>query len=452
MTASEIGRWRLPLWLELSGAILIALIASNAVTFAFMEYERSREIRSERLSAIEDRLSALTGLLLRLPAHERDDLLRVASVRRERVSIGRTPRVAANAERDSEAEARLRAALGDLPVAEVRVAKRGAADTSLPGMSVRRRAGFERLSVAISLGPGQWLNAEFVWPQGSSLLPALLLSVGVASLTLLVVAIWLAYRFSGPLQRLSEASAEMAQGKAVAAVPETGPFALRNAAHAFNIMSRRLMATLENQRVLLASIAHDLRTPITSMRIKSEFIEDAELKERMRLSLDELQATTEAALEAARTGMGEERSREVDVAALVESMCADLADMGGEVTFAEGAAAKAACRPNEIRRAARNLVENAQRYGTRARVAVKAEGARVAIVVDDDEPGLKAEEVERVFEPFVRLESSRSRDTGGLGLGLTLARAIARGHGGDIVLENRAGGGLRATLTLMRER
>lgn len=441
--------WRVPLWLELSVAILVALIASNAVTFVIVEYQRSLEIRSERLIAIENRLSALVGLLSRLPESERGELLKVASVRRERVSIGAKPRVGGDAPRDAEAETRLRTVLGPLAEGEVRVAKRGGPDISFFGP--RPRVGLERLSVAIKLDDGKWLNAEFVWPQGSSLLPGLMLSAGVASLALLAVAIWLAYRFSGPLQRLSEASAEMAQGKAVAPVPETGPFALRRAAHAFNIMSRRLMATLENQRVLLASIAHDLRTPITSLKIKSEFIEDAELKERMNASLDELQATTEAALEAARTGMGEERSREVDVAALVESMCADLADMGGDVTFAEGAAVKSVCRPNEIRRAVRNLVENALRYGTRARVAVRAADARIAITIEDDGPGLKTEEIERVFDPFVRLESSRSRDTGGLGLGLTLARAIARGHGGDIALENRAGGGLRATLTLMRE-
>jgi signal transduction histidine kinase len=280
-------------------------------------------------------------------------------------------------------------------------------------------------------------------------LPALLLSVAVASIALVAVAVWLAYRFSGPLQRLSAASVEMAQGRAVAPVPETGPYALRHAAQSFNAMSRRLMAMFDNQRVLLGSIAHDLRTPITALKIKSEFIADAELRERMRVSLDELQAMTEAALEAARTGMSEELSREVDVAALVESVCADLADMGGPVAFAEGTAVKALCRPNEIRRAARNLIENAMRYGLRARVAVRDEGARIGIVVDDDGPGLKPEEIERVFDPFVRLESSRSSETGGLGLGLTLARAIARGHGGDIVLENREGGGLRATLTMV---
>jgi signal transduction histidine kinase len=439
-------RWRAPLWLELSAAVLIALLASNAVTFVLVEYQRSQEIRSERLTAIENRLTALAGLITRLPEAEREDLLKVASVRRERVSIGTRPRVGKDVPRDAEAEARLRTEMAALNVSDVRVAKRGSPDFTLFGP--RPRVGLERLSVAIALTDGKWLNAEFVWPQGSSMLPGLVLSGGVASLALIAVSVWLAYRFSTPLQRLSEASTAMARGRTVAPVPETGPAVLRNAAHAFNTMSRRLMATLENQRVLLASIAHDLRTPITSLRIKSEFIEDADLREKMTESLDELQTTTEAALEAARTGMGEEPSREVDVSALIESMCADLSDMGGDVTFEEGASVRAMCRPNEIKRAARNLVQNALRYGQRARVSVRAADGVVSIVVDDDGPGLKPEEIEKVFDPFVRLESSRSRDTGGLGLGLTLARAMARGHGGDITLANRTGGGLRATLTL----
>lgn len=439
--------FRAPLWLELSAVILVALIASNALTFAIVEGDRGRVIRAERLTAIEERLTAVARLIVRLPESERADILKIASVRRERVSLGTRPRVAADAERDGEAEARVGAALADLRITDVRIAKRGAPD---PFGRERRRGGYERLSVAIAIGPGTWLNAEFVWPPGASLLWPLLLSLGVASLALIAVAVWLAYRFAGPLQRLSEASSAMAEGKRVTPVPETGPFVLRTASAAFNTMSRRLMATLENQRVLLASIAHDLRTPITSLKIKSEFIEDAELRARMGESLDELQAMTEAALDAARTGLGEEPAREVDVAALVESMCADLADMGGAVTFTEGAAVRALCRPNEVKRAARNLVQNALRYGERARVSVGVDGGVVAIVVDDDGPGLTAEQIERVFEPFVRGETSRSRETGGMGLGLTLARAIARGHGGDVTLVNRDGGGLRATMTLTR--
>lgn len=436
--------WRIPLWLELSAAVLLALIASNAVTFAIAEYQRAAEIKAERLNAMQDRLGALMGLLARLPEAEHASLFKVASVRRERVSTSDIPRVAANAERDPAAEARLKAALGNLVTGDVRVAKRGTPDI-LPFMP-KKRAGIERLSVAIALPQERWLNAEFFWPEGANLLPGLLLSAAVASLALLIVAIWLAYRFSRPLQRLSEASARMAHGQAVAPIPESGPHVLKTAAHAFNVMSHRLMAMLENQRTLLGSIAHDLRTPITSLKLKSEFIEDPAVRQGMQASLDELHAMTEAALDAARTGLGEEPLREVDVAALVESVCADLSDIGGDVTFAHTDAVSARCRPNELKRAARNVIENAVKYGTRAKVSVVKAANAVAIQVDDEGPGLAPGAAERLFEPFVRGDTARGE--GGLGLGLTLARAVARAHNGDLTLANRDGGGARAILSI----
>lgn len=436
--------WRVPLWLELSAAVLLALIVSNAVTFAIAEYQRAVEIRAERQDAIQNRLSALMGLLARLPESEHERLFKVASVRRERVSIGAIPRVAAGAERDAGAETKLKAALAGLAAGEVRVAKRGSPDI-WPFMP-KKRAGIERLSAAVALGPGRWLNAEFFWPEGANLLPGLLLSAAVASLALIVVAVWLAFRFSRPLQRLSEASARMAQGQTVAPIPESGPAVLKTAAQSFNAMSRRLMTMLDNQRTLLGSIAHDLRTPITSLKLKTEFIDDAAVRGGMQASLDELQAMTEAAIDAARTGLGEEAIRNVDVAALIESVCADLSDTGRDIAFMAVQTANAPCRPNALKRAARNIIENAVKYGVRAKVSVATAGDRVTILVDDEGPGLPQGAPDTLFEPFVRGDTARGKS--GLGLGLTLARAVARAHDGDLTLANRAGGGVRATLTI----
>jgi len=433
---------RIPLWLELSAAILIALIVSNAITVAIIAAKRNAETRNERLSTLENRIGGVAALLQQLPASEHDKLLKVASMQGERISISTRPKVGVDADRDTAAENRLRKSLA--LEADIRIAKRGAPALNLFGPRSR-----ERLALTIALGPDEFLNAEFAWPPGASLLPELIFASLVAALALLIVALWLSYRFSRPLQRLSLASEKMTDGKAVDPIPETGPQLLRNAARAFNAMSQRLMATLQNQRTLLASIGHDLRTPITSLMIKSEFIADADLKERMRVSLEELQSTTEAALEAAHMGMGEERPREVDVAALVESMCADLSDLGGEITFIESPSLSAVCRPNDIRRASRNLVENALRYGTSARVAVAGDGnGSITITVDDDGPGLKPDEIPRVFDPFVRLTSANKAN--GYGLGLTLARTTPAAASGDITLANRESGGLRATLSIAR--
>ena len=224
---------------------------------------------------------------------------------------------------------------------------------------------------------------------------------------------------------------------------------MRNAAIAFNEMTEKVTRTMESQRHLLSAVGHDLRTPITAMRINLEFVEDEELREGLQQNLDELQDLTEQVLAAARGASGETK-RSVDLSALVESICADLDDLGEPVTWQNHAPAPVNCRPNEIRRAVRNLVENAVAYGSRADVQIANNSDGYDIVVDDEGPGIPEDERVRVFEPFVRLESSRNAATGGTGLGLTLAKAIAEGHGGQIVLENRAQGGLRARMHLPR--
>lgn len=163
---------------------------------------------------------------------------------------------------------------------------------------------------------------------------------------------------------------------------------------------------------------------------------------------DEMQGMTDAVLDAVRFEGSAEPSCRTDVAMLVESVCADMEDMGLDVTLETSTPMICICRTPEIKRALRNLIENAVRYGTRARVSIEQTGDSGQIHVDDDGAGIPEEQISRVFEPFVRLEESRNRDTGGYGLGLSIARMITRGHGGDVNLSNRKPHGLRATLSL----
>jgi signal transduction histidine kinase len=186
------------------------------------------------------------------------------------------------------------------------------------------------------------------------------------------------------------------------------------------------------------------------LRINSEFIEEPELRERIQKNLEELQELTEAVLSAGR-GAGGEQKRKIDLAALVESLCTDLDELGEAVSWHVRAAAPVSCRPNEIRRAVRNLIENAIAYGNKAQVRLSDTPESYEIVVEDEGPGIPEHDRARVFEPFVRLEASRNTETGGSGLGLTLVKAIAEGHGGKIELENRIERGLRARLSLPRE-
>jgi signal transduction histidine kinase len=232
-------------------------------------------------------------------------------------------------------------------------------------------------------------------------------------------------------------------------VPECGPEDVRRTAEAFNRMQTRLRRFVEDRTHMLAAIGHDLRTPLTSLRLRAEFVTDEETREKLLSTVEEMQAMTEATLVFAREDATGEATRTVDLAALLESLCADLADLGWRVSFADAESMPYRCRPDALRRALRNLIENAVRYGEQARVALSPSEDGIEITVDDDGPGIPAQDLGRVFQPFVRLELSRNRATGGVGLGLAIARSIIRAHGGDILLANRPTG-LRATIRLPR--
>jgi signal transduction histidine kinase len=283
--------------------------------------------------------------------------------------------------------------------------------------------------------------------------PAWPIEIMIAALLAVVAAsagaAFMARRVVRPLSELTKAAAKVAVGSGAPHVAEQGPDDVRNAAAAFNAMAAKVTRTLESQRHLLSAVGHDLRTPITAMRINLEFVEDEELRDGLLRNLEELQALTEQVLAAAK-GAGGEKSRQVDLSALVESLCTDLDELGEPVSWVNHSPAPIACRPNEIKRAVRNLVENAVAYGHKAEVRITDTGDGYEVLVEDEGPGIPEGDRQRVFEPFVRLESSRNEATGGTGLGLTLVKAIAEGHGGAVQLENRPGGGLRARMHLPR--
>jgi signal transduction histidine kinase len=201
---------------------------------------------------------------------------------------------------------------------------------------------------------------------------------------------------------------------------------------------------------MLAAISHDLRTPITQLRLRAEFIEDTEEQAKTLATLKEMEAMIASTLTFARDDALTEAPRMVDLAALVESLCDDLADAGKPVSFAAAEKVAVACRPAALKRAVANLIENAVKYGGAARVSVGADAGDVRVVIEDDGPGIPSEELENVFAPFYRVEKSRGSGPGGVGLGLSIVRAIADAHGGHVRLENRDGGGLSAILEFPR--
>jgi signal transduction histidine kinase len=274
------------------------------------------------------------------------------------------------------------------------------------------------------------------------------MAVMAALLSLIVIV--MVRRITRPMAALAASAERLGRGEVVPALAESGPLDIRQTTRAFNRMGGRLQRFVQDRTRMLAAISHDLRTPITTLRLRAEFVEDEETRAKILETLDEMQRMTEATLAFAREEAAAEDTRTVDLAALVDSVCADLADLGQDVAFAGPERAPYACRPVSLKRAVRNLIENAVAYGERARVTLEPVADSFRIVIEDDGPGIPEAEFERAFAPFVRLEESRSPETGGIGLGMAIARSIVRGHGGDITLANRQVGGLRAVIHLPR--
>ena len=305
-----------------------------------------------------------------------------------------------------------------------------------------------RLDISVEIEPKRWLNVSAVPPAAPSMMWPLILTNALAAVLVAIAAIWAAGRIARPIAGLTTAAERMGRGDGLVLAPEEGPQDVKAAASAFNTMAARLRRMIEDQRALLNAVGHDLRTPIASLRIRTELVKDGELQAKMRGSIEEMERLTEATLAAARGGESGEPTRPVDMPSLIEAVCDDLADTGSAVAFAALPPARVEGRASELRRALRNLIENAVRYGKRAHVSMTADSTMASIAVDDDGPGIPDDKLTHVLKPFVRLEESRSVETGGHGLGLTIARAIAERHAGELVLSNRTEGGLRATLRL----
>jgi signal transduction histidine kinase len=306
--------------------------------------------------------------------------------------------------------------------------------------------------LATPIGEGRWLNAVYAKPGPITDPPgSYYVSMGITAILLCLISALLARRVGRPLRHLTEAAEKLGRGEETAPLPEEGADDIRRTAVAFNRMQSRLTRFVEDRTRIMAAISHDLRTPITSMRLQAEFVTDEEMRERMISTLDEMKSITEATLAFAREEAVVEPTRSVDMHALLESLCEDLSRLGWDVTFTSSGSLPWNSRPDALRRALRNIIENAVRYGQRARLSTHLTASSLDIFVDDDGPGISDADRERVFAPFVRLESSRNRATGGVGLGLAIARTILRSHGGDVLLLNRSGSGLRTILHLPRD-
>lgn len=247
-----------------------------------------------------------------------------------------------------------------------------------------------------------------------------------------------------PLRSFAHAAERLGHNIHAASLDEYGATEIRRLAIAFNGMQKRLKRYIDDRTQMLAAISHDLRTPITRLRLRAEFVEDREQHEKMLSDLDGMDRMTDSLLAFAREESTTEEARPIDLAALVESACHDAADAGSDVQFSGARSGAVFGRPLALRRVFVNLIENAVKYGDTANVKILSGPSALTIRICDRGPGLPEHELEEVFRPFYRADRARMMGKGGTGLGLSIARSILRGHGGDLTLQNQTDGGLCA--------
>lgn len=426
--------------------VLVLTILATNVTVALLAYaERTATVDRLVRETLADRLDRAAGAL----AGFEPDAPRTAIRRTVRSMAG--PRLflwvtRAPAVRDGVTAAGALAALpAALPDWDVRV---GAAPLRAPPRPAEGERPEPVATVSIDLRNGLWLNAQ---PRLAAVPPVRgrAIVVWLVSAALVALAAWLVVRrLVRPLRQLTEAADIVGRGGAAPAVPETGPEDIRAAARAFNTMAGRIGRFVDDRLAMLAALSHDLRTPISALRLRSEEVSDPVLRDRLITLIDGMAASAEASLSLARENARREDLRPLDLGALVEDVVTEFTDLGRPVAWhppVERAVVEG--RPGALTRAVRNLVANAVTYGTRATVTVERAADEIVVLVDDDGPGLADLDVEALFQPFVRGDAARGAD-GGSGLGLAVARAAARGHGGDVTLTSRPPGGTRARLTL----
>jgi protein-histidine pros-kinase len=283
--------------------------------------------------------------------------------------------------------------------------------------------------------------------------PPLNFWIGIVSqLFALSIAAWFGARMlARPIQRLAQAASRLGARLDQPAIEESGSSEERQAARNFNRMQQRIRQGIEERGRFLAAVSHDLRTPLTRMKLRVERLEDAAARDKLGEDIAEMAAMLNATLDYLRDEASAEDWQLLDITALLESMAEDAQELGRDVTLA-GSARPIATRPLALRRCLSNLLQNALRYGHCARIVLSDSEDALLIEIRDAGPGIPEDQMEQVFEPFVRLEHSRNRATGGVGLGLSIAREAAHQCGGSLTLENAAEGGLTARLQLLRNR
>ncbi|MDH4149808.1 MAG: ATP-binding protein [Betaproteobacteria bacterium] len=454
--------------------LLGGLLTAQLLSFAIHMHDRGELLAQASGMQSAQRIADIVRLLDTMTPAERNKIVKVLSAPPLTVRLDRGPLSPPEAENEAGARAALFTSLllrylGDGRLVVVGMAQPGPypggggggmhrpqrgdgdADLTPPMMHYGARGGGLTFVAQVGLQDGtlatfdtRQLPATENWPF------RVLLSIGLLLTAVIVVSLIAVRWATRPLKTLADAADELGRNINRPPLAETGPTEVVSAARAFNTMQSRLATYLRERTQVLAAMSHDLKTPITRLRLRAELLEDAQLRTKFGNDLQEMEAMVASALDFLRGMDNGETVRPVDVNALLESLQADLCETGGTVTIEGRAMGPYPGRPQALKRCFSNLLENAIKYGRSAQVIVDDGAERLQISIRDEGPGLPPEQLEKVFEPFYRVEGSRNRDTGGTGLGLAIAKNVVELHGGHITLRNHAAGGLEAVMALPR--
>jgi signal transduction histidine kinase len=441
-------------------AMILGFSLQHVVTTAlpYFGFERPQElakVEEQFLLQLPGRLATLLDILDRTAVADRPTVLAAAQIPKVQLRLLDTPARNLGNRGEPDAEVIRHRVEAALTVARpVIVADRyRLADEKAGPAGGRVEAG---RWIEASLANGQWLlvasNLDPPPPNDpvaakfsiASFVACLVLSLAFVALLSVVAA----RRLSRPLSELSTAVDRLGASGDDVPIPPRGPREIEGIIMAFNRMRERLRRFNEGRTRMMAAVSHDLRTPLTRLRVRIEMAEGLADRQKMLNDVDTMNGMVESILVFARDDAKQEPRSLVDLSALVEGICQDAADAGEKVTFSGPLGVTISCRPTAMRRAISNLVSNAVKYGDTAAVAISYGDDRVLITVDDEGPGIPRSERENVFEPFYRIGAARDPNTGGVGLGLSVTRSIVWEHGGDITLGARKGGGLSVRVEL----
>jgi signal transduction histidine kinase len=442
------------LWPDTVASRAILILVAALLAFHLLGYWAYRVGVANLATANQDRglaerIVSIKRAIASLPqAPERDRVahdLSSASLEVHWSKVSLVLGTAPMTERTQAMEARLKELAPELAAESFRV---GFADDGALGAG-EANAYKHMMLVSVRLDDGSWVNFSSSALGASQHLDWGLTAIMICfAVAIVVVALLLLRWATRPLRDLAEAAERFSLDQAPQPLPETGPVEVRRAARAFNTMRERIRSLVTERMQAMAAVSHDLRTPITRLRLRSEFLEDEATRSLIDADLGEMEAMIDSTLDYLRGGTSSEPLRPVDLASVIETIVDEHVDQGHGVSLVGLNSAPVQGRVLSLKRAASNIIGNAVKYGQAVTVSITDAGDSFAVLIEDEGPGIAEADRERVFHPFVRLEESRGRQTGGSGLGLTIALAIVRSHDGSIVLDNRAEGGLRVTLSL----